>query len=225
MSYYGRQSYGGQPQRIDDYQKSLVLHKLTDGLILAAIVGAIMLFVPDLAGIFLLFAIVGYIVSIIGYFFAKNENTINTLYFVFVASSSAFLGATFQVILSLYENGGEIILAAFGGTAMIVGYLWYKVDTQNPDPNVVGRNMTRYSLIFLAFLIASWFIAFSNVVILLISIGGAALFSLYLYYDLSRLNAGQFRSPARMAWSMYWDILLIFRYLLRILLMILGNRK
>lgn len=230
MSYYGRQPRGyPQQQGIDDYQKSLVLHKLTDGLLLAAIMSAIVVidveieggFAPLLIGL----GLIGYIISIIGYFFAKNENTINTLYFVFVSSSGVFLGATFTTVVSAFENGAELILGAFGGTALIVGYLWYKVDNEHPDPNVVGRNLTKYSLMFIGLLLLSWFIAFSSIVYLLISIFGAALFSWYLYYDLSRLQAGQFRSPARMAWSMYWDILLIFRYLLQIMIMLFGNRR
>ncbi|MHA2099837.1 MAG: Bax inhibitor-1 family protein [Candidatus Kariarchaeaceae archaeon] len=227
MSYYGRQPRGYQQQiGIDEFQKSLVLHKLTDGLILAAIMSAIVVFAPAGIALPLLgLGLIGYIISIIGYFFARNENTINTLYFVFAASSGAFLGATFRSVLTVLENGEGIILGAFGGTALIVGYLWYKVDSEHPDPNVVGRNLTKYSLIFIAILIMSFFIAFSNVIILLISIGGAALFSLFLYYDLARLQAGQYVSPARMAWSMYWDILLIFRYLLNILIMLFGNRK
>lgn len=226
MSYYGRQQRGYQRhQGIDDYTKSLVLHKLTDGLLLAAIMAAIVVFLPDFAPLLLLLGIVGYIVSIIGYFFAKNENTINTLYFVFAASSGVMLGATFTVYLTVLDNAEGIILGAFGGTALIVGYLWYKVESQHPDPNVVGKNLTKYSLIFIGLLILSWFFIFSEIVLLIISIFGAALFSWYLYYDLSRLQAGQYGSPARMAWSMYWDILLIFRYLLQILVMLFGNRR
>ena len=226
MSYYGRRPRGyTQQYGIDEYQKSLVLHKLTDGFILAAIVAAIMVFLPQFTTMFLIFGIVGYIVSIIGYFFARKESTINTLYFVFVAASSAFLGFTFQTLLTVLENGAQIILGAFGGTALIVGYLWYKVDSEHPDPNYVGRNLTKYSLIFLAMLLLGWFVFTSALFYLIISVFGAALFSLYFYYDLARLKAGQFSSPARMAWSMYWDILLIFRYLLNILVMLFGRGK
>jgi FtsH-binding integral membrane protein len=210
---------------IDDYQKTLVLQKLTDGFTLAAIVAAIMLFVPGLAPIFLVFAIVGYIVSILGYFFARNESTINTLYFVFVASSSAFLGFTFQVLLAVLENGAQLILGAFGGTEMIVGYIWYKVDSELPDPAYAGRNLTKYSIGFIVLLLLGWFVFTGGIFYLIISVLGAALFSLYFYYDLARLKAGQYQSPARMAWSMYWDILLIFRYLLNILVMLFGSAR
>lgn len=206
MSYYGRQPTGYPQQRgVDDYTKSLVLHKLTDGLILAVIMSAIVVIdvrvEGGFAGLLLILGVIGYIISIIGYFFARKEETINTLYFIFTASSGVMLGATFSVLLTALENGAEIILGAFGGTTLIVGYLWYKVDSEHPDPNVVGRNLTKYSLMFIALLIISWVFVVSAFVYLLISILGAALFSWYLYYDLSRLQSGQYGSPARMAWS------------------------
>jgi len=222
MSYYGYQ----QPQYmgVDENVRRLVLAKLTDGLVFASITILVSILF-GLNPIFYVLAIIGYIVSIIGYFFAKNENTINNLYFIFVGSSSVFLGLTLSLVLTI-PGGATIIAGAFAGTTAVVGFIWYKVNTEHPDPAYVGRNIRTYSIIFIVMLIAGWIIAFGSVFYLILSVFGAALFSLYFYYDLARVTRGQVYSISKAAWSLYWDILLIFRYILQILIMLTaGSRR
>ena len=221
MSYYGypQQQYIG----VDENVRRLVLAKLTDGLIFACVTILVSILF-GLSPIFYFLAIIGYIVSIIGYFFAKSENTINNLYFIFVGSSSVFLGLTLSIVLTI-PGGATIIAGAFAGTTAVVGFIWNKVNTEHPDPAYVGRNIRQYSIIFIVMLIAGWIIYLGAIFYFILSIFGAALFSLYFYYDLARVTRGQVDSIARAAWSLYWDILLIFRYILQILLYLSASRR
>ncbi|MCY3412155.1 MAG: Bax inhibitor-1 family protein [Candidatus Heimdallarchaeota archaeon] len=221
MSYYYY-----QPQYQEQLNKSIqnqVIEKLTFGLIAAAAISAFVV-ITDLSYVFALLAIVLEVIAIIGYYFARNEATIETLYYIFVGSSATLLGFTLESILAVVPNGMLVITYAFGATALIVGFTNYKAQTTRPDLNRLGSNLFKFGLLFILIMIIGIFINFGGFTYFLLSIFGAILFSFYLYYDLNRLMRGHLSSPARMAWSLYWDILLIFKFILRILLSMVSDR-
>lgn len=219
-------SYQPQPQyQVNiDYLKQQVLEKLSLGLIIATIISGLVVF-TNASSIFIILAFGGEIISIIGYFFARNERTIESLYYIFVASSATILGYVFQSVLAILSNGIQIITLTFGITAVVVGFFYYRASTRTVDTNSLGRKLMPFGIIFIVLLIASLFISFGALGYLLFSIFGAVLFSLYLYFDLGRLENKQYTSPARMAWSIYWDILIVFQYILEILVMLMGERN
>lgn len=221
MSYY-QQQYHYQPQYIENVQQ-LVLEKLCFGLTFGAVISwAIAYFRVD--PIFALFAFIAEIIAIIGYFVAKNESTIEKLYYLFVGSSSMLLGYTFQFILSSASNGTDVIAVAFGITALIVGGIYYYTSTRKPDVSNMVKYLWPLGLIFIFILILSIFIQIGSFGLFLLSVFGAILFTLYLYYDFGRLMRGELSSPARMAWKLYWDILLVFRYILHIVYALISDR-
>ncbi|MHA2249612.1 MAG: Bax inhibitor-1 family protein [Candidatus Kariarchaeaceae archaeon] len=221
MSYY-QQQYQYDPQYVETIQQ-IVLEKLSIGLIIGAITAWAVVALnasPIFAGI----AFLVEIVAIIGYFFARSESTIETLYYMFVGSTSVLLGFTFQAILGSTSNGMDIIAVAFGITAMVVGGTYYYTSTRLPDTTRLQRIILPISLLFIFFFIMSIFINIGSIGFFLLSIFGAVLFSLYLYMDFARLMRGDIgRSPARLAWSLYWDILLVFRYVLQIVYMLMAR--
>ncbi|MCH8907008.1 MAG: Bax inhibitor-1 family protein [Candidatus Heimdallarchaeota archaeon] len=195
---------------------SLILSKLYNGLLfgtLTAFLTAFFVSDPNTAGIIIVFAFIGEVIAIIGYFFAKNEITIERLYYLFVGSSSALLGFTIQSYLAI-EGGSTIVLGAVGITTLIVAYTYNRARTKNPDLNQLSSRLFPLSIVFIVLLIGSWFIQVGSIFMIFFSLFGAILFSLYLYFDFARVMQGAIRSPARSAWRLYWDILLIFRYLL-----------
>ncbi len=221
MSYYQRQYYYA-PEHIENIQH-LVLEKLSYGLLFGAITSwAVAYFNAPIYLAFIAFIIE--IIAIIGFFFAKNENTIETLYYLFVGSSSVLLGFTFEFILSTATNGSDIIAIAIGITSLIVGGAYYYTSTRRPDVSNMARWLFPLGLIFILIFVITIFIQIGSLGMFLLSIFGAILFSLYLYYDFARLMRGQLTSPARMAWSLYWDILLVFRFILNIVYYLMGHR-
>ncbi|MHA2092698.1 MAG: Bax inhibitor-1 family protein [Candidatus Kariarchaeaceae archaeon] len=220
MSYYQQQQQYYYPTYDLATMKQLVLEKLTYGLIIAAALAwAVVQLDAPIALIGLAFIVE--IIAIIGYFFAKAENTIETLYYMFVGSSAVLLGFTLDSILASSAEGANIIGIAFGITALVVGGIYYYTSTRLPDTTVLQKYMLPLFLVFILVMILAMI---GSVSMFFFSIFGAAIFSFYLYYDFARLMRGQLTSPARMAWSLYWDILLIFRYILMIVYHIMNDR-
>ncbi len=223
MSYYYAQQPRYQQFNRDSIQ-TLVLEKLYLGLLTATAI-SIGVVLMNTNPIFAILAFVGEIIAIIGYFFAKKEGTIEKLYYLFVASSAVLLGFSFQFIIAGFTNGLHIIIYTFGLTALIVGYSYNKAANTHVDLVAMNNKLRPFSLIFIALIIIGLFVSFGGLFYLIFSFFGAILFSYYLYYDMNRLMQRGFRSPSKMAWNLYWDILLIFKYILRILLMLFGDRR
>ncbi|MHA2172711.1 MAG: Bax inhibitor-1 family protein [Candidatus Kariarchaeaceae archaeon] len=220
MSYYQQQQQYHYPTYDIATMKQLVLEKLTYGLIIAAALAwAVVELDAPIALIGLAFIVE--IIAIIGYFFAKAENTIETLYYLFVGSSAVLLGFTLDSILASSAEGANIIGISFGITAMVVGGIYYYTSTRLPDTTVLQKYMLPLFLVFILVMILAMI---GSISMFFFSIFGAAIFSFYLYYDFARLMRGQLTSPARMAWSLYWDILLIFRYILMIVYHLMSDR-
>lgn len=218
MSYY---QYTPNYRYTDDSLKAYVLQKVMNGLLLAGFITAAIVYLTPVIGplilpiYFLAFGVE--IVAIIGYYFVRSEARIETLYYAFVSASAVILGITISTILAVVPNGMNIVFQAFGITALIVGGIYYQTSVRQPDVSNMPRYLFPALIILFVLIIINIFIA-GAISSLFIGIFGAILFSAYLYYDLGRLMRGQVSSPARMAWQIYWDILLIFKFILQILL-------
>ena len=220
MSYYQQQQQYYYPTYDLATMKQMVLEKLTYGLMIAAALAwAVVTLDAPVALVGLAFIVE--IIAIIGYFFAKAESTIETLYYMFVGSSAVLLGFTLESILASSANGANIIGIAFGITSLVVGGIYYYTSTRLPDKTVLQKYVLPRFLIFILVFILTMI---GTITMFFFSIFGAAIFSFYLYYDFARLMRGQLTSPARMAWSLYWDILLIFRFILMIVYHLMSDR-
>ncbi len=221
--YRGYYPGAGHQRYASNVEQALVLDKVSTGLIMAAVISTVMTFVP--LALLLLVGVVAFVAEIIasiGYFFARKETTLEKLYYTFVTSSAVLLGISFVFMLA-DPNGLIIIGSAAGVTALIVTYLYRRVAQTQPDVMRHANRMFTIGLIFIALNIFMIF-AFNLFFYFIMSIFGALLFSWYLWFDFGRLMRGEFTSPTRMAWSIYWDILLLFRYILNILY-ILGRDR
>lgn len=221
-----RQAYSTSYQQrpIDVTAQKAVLDKVTAGILYATIISAIMTLLPiSIQFIMAIIAFVVEIVAIIGYFFARKESTIEKLYYAFVASSAVLLGFTFTFVLAM-SNGMFIIASTFGITVLIVGFIYQRVLSTLPDVMQHANKLFAFGIGFIFLSIGMMFFGYGSLGELIVSVLGAILFSFYLWFDFGRLMRGQFTSPARMAWSIYWDILLIFKYILRILVALNRDR-
>ncbi len=209
-TYYYRPTYS-----VDS--KQIVLQKLTYGLALAVLISALVIY-TGLNPVFGLLAFVGEIISIIGYIFAKDEGTIEKLYYTFVVSTSVLLGYTLESVLAVVPGAMVIIAETVGITGLIVGGIYYYAETERPQTSRMMGYLMPLSIIFIVLAIVNIFVSFGTLGQLVFAMFGAVLFSLYLMFDLSRLMRREYVSPARMAWSIYWDILLIFRMMLEVVI-------
>ncbi len=217
----GYQGYGYD----SNYMKARVMELLSQGLIFAVIISALMIFLP--LGLQILLAIpagIAEIIAIIGYFFAKNEGTIEKLYYTFVVSSAVLLGFSLTFYLSS-SSGAFIVGGALGATALIVGGIFTYVERNQPDVAKYGRRLFFFGIVFIILSFAMLIFFPSYIGFLLMSFFGAILFSFYLLFDYGRLMRGQYSSPARMAWNLYWDILLIFKYILEFIYLMSNSNN
>lgn len=223
MAYYYNQQQDYYPSDRDAIQAQ-VFEKLFIGLIGAVLI-TVFTIIIGLPIYVLLIAVVAELVAIIGYFFARNEATIEKLYYTFVLSSAVLLGFTLQMVVAVVSNGFNIIIYTTGVTALIVGYTYDKAANTQVDLVQMSRKIRPFAFAFIGLILIGFFISSGyGIFELIISVFGAGLFSWYLYFDFNRALQEGYSSPARMAWDLYWDILLIFKYILRILLMLLGSR-
>jgi modulator of FtsH protease len=219
MTYYyqPRDNYNTYPA---DEMRKIVMEKVMFGIGTAAGISLlVMILLPLYPMLFLLYFVAfgAQILSILVYFFSKNEQRLETFYKVFVVSTAITLGAMLQHIAEV-PQGYAIIAYAFGITALIFGSMYYYTYNHRPDVSNLGKILFPVGLIFIGMIIYS--LIFNPALIggLAFAIFGAILFSLYLFYDLGRLMNGQYEMPVRMAWRIYWDVLLIFKFMLRIFL-------
>ncbi len=202
--------------------KSIVIEKIIYGLLLASIISSIVIFM-NTNPLFGLLAFIGEIIAIFIYIFSKNESTVEKGYYLFVISSSILLGYTLQYYIALTSNGMLLVASTFGITTIITASIFYYTSTYKPDVSSLPAKIMPFSLLFVGIFIVSIFVSFGSIVNLIISIFGAILFSLYLYYDFGRIMKNQIYSPNRAAWSVYWDILLVFKFILNIIFSLFSD--
>jgi FtsH-binding integral membrane protein len=224
MTYHYQPKSNYQTFSVEDMRK-IVMEKVMFGLGLAAGISLVMmLLLPEYPILFLLY-FVGFgaqIISIIVYFFSRNEQRLEAFYKVFVVSSALVLGG----MMHLYAQGPQgyaIIAYAVAITALIFGGFYYYTYNHRPDVSNLGKILFPIGLVFIGMIIYSIIFNPGLIGSLAFAIFGAILFTLYLFYDLGRLMSGQYEMPVRMAWRIYWDVLLIFKYMMRILYL-LSNR-
>lgn len=192
-------------------------------LFLAALIIYLLMQVDVAPGWYLL-AFVAEIIAILGYFFAKNEGTLQFMLLLFVGGTATLLSYTIGMVLAVYDDGAMIIGTTTCITAAVVGAAYNYSHVKKADVTGLSKWMSTLGTIFIVMLLLSFFVQFSDMIYLLFSILGAVLFSMYLFWDMSRLERQQFSSPAKMAFRLYWDIYLIFAYVLRIGILLSRRR-
>lgn len=219
MAYYYNEDY--QSYDYQEKMKSLVMEKVALGLSIAAGISLLALLIP---GILVLYpiAFITEIVAIIAYFFVRNESRLEKFYYMFVASSGLILGGLMTIVAS--DVGFASVAYALAITASIVIGMYYYTYRNQPNVARLGRILFPIAIAYIALIVVSIFLFPQFLGSLLFSVLGAALFSLYLFYDLGRLMQGQYSSPVRMAWNIYWDIYLVFKYILMIIWQLNSNR-
>ncbi len=223
---FGTTGYGyahGRPEDVRDAVLNLTMQSTALAGIIALVTAILYPMYPILFFLIFGIAFVVEIITIIGYFFARKESTIRTLFYLFVVSSAILLGGTLAEFFSFGFIGQLLVAGAMALTAAIVGGIYVYVTRHNPNVSGLYKFLIIGGIFLIVFLVASFFISFGEIVWLVVSAFAAVLFSLYLLFDLSRLINQQFFSPSRMAWNLYWDILLIFRWILYLLYYLLAS--
>lgn len=231
---YGRQ--GGYYSYGEDLKVIAYRHLTTALLVATFVVLAINLIFHDPADPLLVtLYIIGSIVEggiililIFSAFFRHqfSESTALTMLNIFAVASSLTLAYMVNVVTNYLSNGLQIVTLTFGISAVTVFGMYAYTSANKPDVTGWYKWVMVMAIAFIVLaLIGMIFYSSNPFVYLLISIGGAALFAVFMYMDFARLERRQFSSPAMMALMLFYDIIYFVKYLLQILVMVMGERK
>ena len=159
-----------------------------------------------------------------------NRSPLNyVLFAVFPLLSGFTLTPYLMMLLADYANGASILLNALGATACASLAAAVYARTTRTNLSFLGRGLFFALLGFVAFGLLQLFIPAlrGTGAELLISGGGIVLFSLFLAYDVQRIQrlgrAGA--SPFLLALSLYLDVFNLFLSILRFMVALSGRRR
>lgn len=121
-----------------------------------------------------------------------------------------------------YSNGGQLIMTAFGGTAVVFAVMASIATTTKRDFSGMGSWLFAGVVVLLLAAVANIFLQMS-VLSIVISVLAIAIFSAYILYDVQRIVNGGETNYISATLAIYLDVFNIFTSLLRLLGFIGGD--
>ena len=171
------------------------------------------------------FGFIAFLLIAFGFMFAI-EKTKDSAAGVFV-----LLGFTFFMGLMLtpllrhtlgYGNGGQLIMTAFGGTAVVFAVMASIATTTKRDFSGMGSWLFAGVIVLLLAGVANIFLQMS-VISIVMSVLAIGIFSAFILYDVQRIVNGGETNYISATLSIYLDVYNIFTSLLRLLGIVGGD--
>jgi modulator of FtsH protease len=171
------------------------------------------------------FGFIAFLLIAFGFMFAI-EKTKESAAGVFV-----LLGFTFFMGLMLtpllrhtlgYGNGGQLIMTAFGGTAVVFAVMASIATTTKRDFSGMGSWLFAGVIVLLLAGVANIFLQMS-VISIVMSVLAIGIFSAFILYDVQRIVNGGETNYISATLSIYLDVYNIFTSLLRLLGIVGGD--
>jgi len=161
-----------------------------------------------------------------GLFFAIQANRNSSLGVVLLLALTGFMGLMLGPILQMalgFSNGGQIIGLAAGGTAAIFLVLAGIATTSKRDFSFLGKFLMIGIVLLILASLANLFFQIPALALTLSAVG-VLLFSGFILFDVNRIVNGGETNYVMATLSIYLDIYNLFVSLLRLLMMLMGNR-
>jgi modulator of FtsH protease len=171
------------------------------------------------------FGFIAFMLIAFGFMFAI-EKTKESAAGVFV-----LLGFTFFMGLMLtpllrhtlgYGNGGQLIMTAFGGTAIVFGVMASIATTTKRDFSGMGSWLFAGVIVLLLAGVANIFLQMT-VISIVFSVMAIGIFSAFILYDVQRIVNGGETNYISATLSIYLDVYNVFTSLLRLLGIVGGD--
>ncbi len=216
MSYYTKYPSDYEPGYLSQFSLREKVYMLTGlSILFASILTSFLISTGGVSAGMLLLAIVAWIIGMIWSFFARTESSRMIILFVMVTASAVLITPMIQYALLV----DPIIVAESAGiTAIIVLGMFAYATVKKPNLHRLGRFLFVSVWVIIAILLLGFFIQYSPLADLLLSFFIAIVFSLYILYDLSRIERREILSPAYAALMLYIDIFIVFKQILYIIL-------
>jgi modulator of FtsH protease len=163
-----------------------------------------------------------------GFFYAIEKTKNSGVGVLFLLGFTFFMGLMLSRmiggVLHSYSNGADLIMIAFGGTAMILGVMATVATVSKRDFSGMGRWLFAGLLVII---VASLLNIFMHIpaLYLVISVVAIAIFSGYILFDVQQIINGGQTNYISATLSIYLDVYNIFVNLLRLLSYFSGNRN
>ncbi|MFX0014399.1 MAG: Bax inhibitor-1 family protein [Promethearchaeota archaeon] len=225
MSYYYRmetRQYTGYDIKIEAYRHlgiALMLATITVGIMLWLDVPLALYWVGS-AGEFIIIMILLFS----GLFRTQfSESTATILLYSFAVCSSITLSLLVYIALALDV---ALVVGAVGTTTIVVlaAYL-FSGHTYKRINQITKLVIVLVICFFILLLFGLFFYSADPVFYLIISLFGAAIFSIYMFLDFARLENRAFSSPALMALWLFYDIIYLLKELLLIFIYLFGGSR
>lgn len=189
--------------------------------VLGAVVG-VTFQVPVFSGFlgFIMFMAVAW-----GFMWAIEKNKNSGLGVGLLLGFTFFMGLMLTPLLTRtlgYANGYELIVTAFGGTALVFATLASYATVTKRDFSSMGKWLFAGMIVLLLAIVANIFLGMSalSIVISVVAIG---IFSAYILYDVQQIVNGGETNYVSATLNIYLDVYLVFSHLLRLLGLTSGD--
>lgn len=152
-----------------------------------------------------------------------SESTATILLYSFAVCSSITLSLLVYIALALDV---ALVVGAVGTTTIVVlaAYL-FSGHTYKRINQITKLVIVLVICFFILLLFGLFFYSADPVFYLIISLFGAAIFSIYMFLDFARLENRAFSSPALMALWLFYDIIYLLKELLLIFIYLFGGSR
>ncbi|MFX1284090.1 MAG: Bax inhibitor-1 family protein [Promethearchaeota archaeon] len=225
MSYYYEaktRQFTGYDIKVDAYRHlgiALMLATITVGIMLWLDVPIIFYWVGS-AGEFIIIMILLFSALFRWQF---SESTATILLYTFAVCSSITLSLLVYIALALDV---ALVVGAVGTTTIVIlaAYL-FSGHTYKRIGQITKLVIILVICFFILALFGFFFFSADPLFYLLISLLGAAIFSIYMFIDFARLENRMFSSPALMALWLFYDIIYLLKELLMIFIYLFGGSR
>jgi modulator of FtsH protease len=160
-----------------------------------------------------------------GFFFGINKYKNSGVGVALLLGFTFFMGLMLSRLLGFalhLSNGANLIMMAFGGTALVFAGMATLAGTIKSDLSNMGKWLFAGMLIVLVASVANMWLHMPALM-LAISVLAIGIFSAYILYDLKRIIDGGETNYVTATLSIYLDIYNVFVSLLQLLMALGGN--
>jgi modulator of FtsH protease len=168
-----------------------------------------------------------FMVVSLGFFFAIEKFKTSGVGVALLLAFTFFMGLWLSMLISRtlsFVNGPQLIMTAFGGTALIFGAMATVATVSKRDFSGIGKWAFVGMIVILIAAVANIWLKMP-VMSLTISVLAILIFSAYMLYDVQRVVNGGETNYISAALAIYLDIYNVFSSLLQILGFVGGDKE
>lgn len=168
-----------------------------------------------------------FLVGAFGMMFAIEKNKNNSLGVVLLLAFTFFMGVMLSRLLGFVfgmSNGAQLVMMAFGGTAIVFGTMATLATTIKRDLSSMQKWLFTGAVVILVAALANIFLQIPALM-LTISVLAIVIFSAFMLVDLQRVVNGGETNYVSATLAIYLDVYNVFSNLLMLLGIFGGNRE